>query len=234
VKSKFLALNLPMKFVLTLALAVVSTVSTMAADALPKVLVICDQIHSTTAKAASSALKGRAEVVTPKRDPGDTGTAIGQLDEILGKNKWDVIHFNFGFADLRHVDPKTKSGRAMSRHAGGVRVTTPEQYEKNLREIVTKLKATGAKLVWASTTPLEGTRHDSLFVSGSEIEYNAIAAKVMAGNGIAFNDMHAWMLANTKEKQRGDPFSFKGIAIHEPVVSSILAALGLPEETKDK
>ena len=34
----------------------------------------------------------------------------------------------------------------------------PEQYEKNLRELVKRLKATGAKLVWASTTPI---RHSS-------------------------------------------------------------------------
>ncbi len=195
----------------------------MAAAALPRVLMITDSVHRSTAQAAAAELKGRATLVVPQIAPGATGTAIGRLDDLLGKGKWDIIHFNFGFADLRYVDPATKSLRVMSKHAGGVRVSTPGQYEKNLRAIVRRLKATGAKLIWASTTPLEPSKHDSLFDPGSELTYNAIAARIMTEHKVGINDMHAWMLANTKK--RNDPFSFKKIAIHQPIVNSILASL---------
>ena len=204
----------------------------MAAVKVPQVLIITDSVHRATANTAASALKGRANVVVPSTDLGDTGTAISRLDELLGKNKWDLIHFNFGFADLRHIDPKTKSIRLLSRHSGGVRVTTAEQYEANLRKIVARLKATGAKLVWASTTPLVGTKYDSIYQSGSEKVYNAIAAEIMQQQKIPVNDMHAWVLANVKKFS--DSFSYRRIAIHEPMVESIEMVLGLTKATQSE
>ncbi len=56
-----------------------------------------------------------------------------KLDVWLGDGKWDVIHFNFGIHD---------------------RAAKPADYEQRLETIVTRLKATGAKLIWASTTPI--------------------------------------------------------------------------------
>ena len=200
--------------------------SVLVADALPKVLILADGVHLGTARMAAGELKGRATVTVPAEGTGNTGTALGLLDEVLGDTKWDLIHFNFGFADLRHLDPKTKSVRVMSRHTGGERVTGPKEYEANLGQIVARLKATKAKLIWAHSTPLVGTKYDHVYESGSEIGYNSIAARIMTENGIAINDMHAWVLANVKKFS--NPFSFRGIAIQQPVVESIEKALGLP------
>ena len=57
------------------------------------------------------------------------------------RRKWDVIHFNFGIHDLKFMPD-------------GKRQVEPDDYEKNLRTLVAKLKATGAKLIWATTTPI--------------------------------------------------------------------------------
>lgn len=215
-----------MKFANISALLLWVLTSVLMAENLPKVLIIADGIHLGTARTAAGALKGRADVTVPATGLGDSGAALGALDELLGETKWDLIHFNFGFADLRHVDPKTKSVRVMSRYAGGRRVTGPEDYEANLRKIVARLKATGARLVWASSTPLVGTKYDGVYESGSEITYNSIAAKIMKEEKIPTNDMHAWVLENVKKFS--DSFSFRKVPIDEPVVESIERALKLP------
>ncbi|MFK7909777.1 MAG: hypothetical protein AB8F34_04160 [Akkermansiaceae bacterium] len=221
-----------MKVIRTCAVVAGLLTSAMAADKLPQVLIIADGVHMATARTAASELKGRANVVVPSSGLGDTATAITRLDKLLGETKWDLIHFNFGFADLRHIDPKTKSVRVMSRHAGGKRVASPDDYEANLRKIVDRLKATDAKLVWASSTPLVGTKYDGIYETGSEKEYNAIAAEIMQQEKIPINDMHAWVLGNVKRFT--DPFSFRRIDIHKPMVESIEKVLKLAKKLPAK
>lgn len=74
----------------------------------------------------------------------------------------------------------------------GVRHASPEVYEKTFRQLVTRLRATGAKLICATTTPVPmggnlapNRRFDSVD------KYNAIAARVMAEMGVATNDLNA-------------------------------------------
>ncbi|MFT5407542.1 MAG: lysophospholipase L1-like esterase [Verrucomicrobiales bacterium] len=219
---------LVMKWLSSCVVAIGMIVSASAQDGKPRVLILGDSVTRQFAQTAAKELTKHAEIVIPKTDPGDTGTGLGRLDDLLGTGKWDLIHFNFGFADLRYRDPATKSIRAMSKHAGGIRASTPQQYEKNLREIVARLKATGAKLVWASSTPIGASKYDNLYDPGSEIDYNAIAAKIMAEHKVPINDLNAWVLANVKK--RTDPFSFRNVPIHQPVVASIVKELGLPEK----
>lgn len=202
-----------------------------AAEELPRVLFLGDRIHRQMIDAAARELKGRVKIEFPAIDAADSGTALVQLDELLGNTKWDVIYFNFGFGDLLYRDPASKEIRAMSKTAGGVRVASAEQYEKNLDALVTRLKATRAKLVWASTTPMVDVKQmDALYDAGSEIQYNQIAAAVMKKHDVAVNDMHAFVMKNTKAGAH--PFFQayvgtlqKSAPMHEPVIAAILAAL---------
>ena len=204
-------------FALALALPTTST-----AEELPRVLLLGDSAYGGVSGAVGKELKGGAVVVT--KHPGDTSSALADLDDLLGKDDWAVIHFNFGLADLHYKDPRTKAVRAMSKSAGGVRVTSPERYEKNLRELTRRLKATGAKLVWASTTPIEGGS-DDLFDAGSEVEYNAVAVRVMKEFGVPVNDLHGFVREQRAGKQARNPFDFKGIALHTRIAGSIRRAL---------
>jgi len=183
----------------------------LAADPLPRVLVLGDNTYQGLSGSAGKELKGRAQVVWA--DPGDSSYALAHLDALIGKDKWDVIHFNLGLADLYYKDPSIKGIRAMSKSVGGVRVTSPELFEKNLVELVKQLKATGAKLIWASAVPATGVNYDP----ASEIEYNTIASKVMSAQKVSENDMHAFALACAKEKKK-PPFQ-------EPFLKAILSAL---------
>jgi acyl-CoA thioesterase-1 len=101
---------------------------------------------------------------------------------------WDVIHFNHGVWDLATFDSATGK-RAVE---GNIQPrTSPEDYEKNLRAIVARLKQTKATLIWAHTTPiLEGTPPG--YAAGETVDqYNAIATKVMNENGVIINDLNA-------------------------------------------
>ena len=204
-----------------------------AENALPRVLILGDQIYHQPASELRKELKDKAEVHCPRTEPGvvwNSATALELLDQQLGEDRWDLIHFNCGLGDLIHRLPGVKSFRVIPRHAGGIRTTAPEQYEKNLNALVTRLKATGAKLVWGSTTPI---RHSStnVFEKGTEIEYNAIAAKVMARHGIPTNDMYTFVKGlidmNKPAGHGADPFFFDRKPIHSPIRAIIQQQIGV-------
>ncbi len=201
----------------------------IAAPPLPRVLVLGDSIYNDPTQFARSQLKGRVEVVW--KAAGDTSSMLAGIEELLGDGKWDLIHFNCGLPDLHYKDPSTKSIRAMSKLSGGIRVTSPEQYEQNLRAITKRLQATNAKLVWASTTPI-GNSSTGLYDQGSEIEYNQIAAKIMVEHQIPINDLHALVTEQRDPKKplSGDPYSVDRTLVRAPIVAAIRKELQLPDE----
>ena len=174
--------------------------SGMAADGqgdLPRVLIIGDSISIGYTDKVAELLAGEAVVERPMGEDGKaencgpTSKGIADLDLWLGDARWDVIHFNWGLHDLcyRHPDSTATGHRDK---VNGTITVTPEQYEANLRQLVARLKATGANLIWASTTPVpEGTL--GRFV-GDEVTYKEIAARVMAENNIPIDDLYAYML----------------------------------------
>jgi hypothetical protein len=221
----------PLRFLIALLLLT----SAMADETLPRVLIIGGSVYRQPAAETVKELKNRAEVVYAAVQPGEvcnTTTALAKLDEWLGDGSWDMIHFNFGLADLVYRAPGMKAFRVFPQHAGGIRTTEPDRYEKNLHQLVNRLQATGAKLVWASTTPI---RHSStnVFALGSEIEYNTIAARVMGEHGVPTNDMYAHVLSlidMTKPASHGaDPFHFDKKPIHPPIVENIVRELAIPK-----
>ncbi len=188
----------------------------LAADPLPRVLILGDNFYQNlTSNSAVQEFKGPAQFVYA--NPGDSAYALAYLEEMLGRDKWNVIHFNLGIADLCYKHPGLKGVRALRKAAGGVRVNSPDLYEKNLSELVRRLKATGAKLIWANTPPPVTPGSVPNYDPGSEAEYNAIAAKVMAAQNVPVNDMHAFAASAAKEKR---PPQFK-----EPFLAAIVAAL---------
>ena len=221
--------------VIAFLLAFVSGGNLAASEkSLPRVLILGDQIYQQSASELKKELKGKVEIHCPRLEPGEiwnSTTALELLDRQLGDGQWDIIHFNCGLGDLIHRVPGVKAFRVMPRHAGGIRTTSPQQYEKNLSALVTRLKVTKAKLVWASTTPI---RHSStnVFAKGSEIEYNAIARKVMGKHSIPINDMHTFVKGlidmNKPAGHGADPFFFDRKPIHSPLLRIVTHHLDFP------
>lgn len=155
---------------------------------LPKVLIIGDSISGGYTPRVAELLKGKAVV---RHNPGNaqhTGTGIEKLDAWIGDTDWDVIHFNWGLWDLcyRHPESKVQGRRDKVR---GTLTTPIDVYEKNLDQLVTRLKMTGAALIWAHTTVVpEGEAGRKL---GDDAKYNAAATRVMKKHGVPVNDLHA-------------------------------------------
>ena len=190
---------------------------------LPRVLLIGDSISIGYTLPTRALLKGKANLHRIPTNGGPTTRGLASLDKWLGKGKWDVIHFNWGLHDLKYMNPK---GGLDSK---GKQQVPPDPYEKNLRELVKRLRATGAKLIWASTTPVpEGSGGR---VQGDAAKYNQIARKIMADNGIAVDDLYAFALPKLKDIQRPKNVHFTpggSKALAEQVAAAILKALASP------
>lgn len=204
-----------------------------AVATLPNVLVVGDSVYSQPTNNAASILRGRVNLKYATMQPGEirnTHNALRNLDDILGDESWDLIHFNFGLGDLVYRAPNMEAFRVLPKEAGGIRTTSPAIYEQNLRTLVTRLKATKSKLIWASTTPI---RHSStgVFDLKSEIEYNTIAAKIMMEQGVPINDMYSHVLKlidmDKPASHGADPFYFDRKPLYPPIVVSVLQQLNL-------
>ena len=154
----------------------------------PKVLIIGDSISLGFTPHVVQQLDGKAVVEHHKGNAQHTGTGLQKIDQWLGKTKWDVIHFNWGLWDLCYRHPKSKVQGNRDK-ANGTITTTLEQYEKNLEELVSRLKKTEAKLIWAHTTVVP--EKEAGRIVGDDTKYNEVAAKIMKKHGVIVNDLNA-------------------------------------------
>ena len=134
---------------------------------LPRVLLIGDSVSRGYTLATRAALSGRANVHRAPENCGGTARALAKLDVWLGDGRWDVIHFNFGIHD---------------------RGTPADEYGKRLERIVARLQQTGARLVWASTTPIPDDPAQKQ-TAASIVERNRAAAAIMQRHGIPVDDI---------------------------------------------
>ncbi len=183
--------------------------------ALPRVLLIGDSISIGYTIPVRELLRGKANVHRIPENGGPTTKGLAGLDQWLGETKWDVIHFNWGLHDLK-LDER------------GRRQVPIQEYDKNLRELVARLKATGAKLIWASTTPVPPGKLSPPRKSADVVFYNAVARKIMQANRIPINDLYAFALPRLAAIQRPGNvhFTSEGSArLAQEVAASIERAL---------
>jgi acyl-CoA thioesterase-1 len=158
-----------------------------AAAKVPRVLIIGDSISAGYTPIVKAMLKGKAEVIHAPGNSESTARGLEKLDAWLGTNAWDVVHFNWGLHDMKYIDAQTK----MTDVSKGKQWVPVERYESNLKTLVQRLKKTGAKLVWCSTTPVP----DGVFgrIPGQETVYNAAALRVMQAENVPVDDLCAFV-----------------------------------------
>lgn len=154
---------------------------------LPRVLLIGDSISIGYTLPVRALLKDKANVHRILTNGAATKDGLAKLKTWLGESKWDVIHFNWGLHDIKFVEEKQNVPIA--------------DYEKNLRELVTQLKATNAKLIWCSTTPVPDAKQNPVRKTADVIEYNAVAKKIMDENGVVIDDLYAFALPQIEKIQ---------------------------------
>ena len=110
----------------------------------------------------------------------------------------------------------------------GTRQVPVDAYRKNLRELVSRLKATGARLIWASTTPVPEGKLSPPRASADVLVYNAIAKTIMQENQIATDDLYNFALPQLSKIQRRENVHFTpegSDALAKEVAASIESAL---------
>ncbi len=157
--------------------------------ALPRVLLIGDSVSRAYTLAVRKALAGKANVHRAPANCGPTKTGLESLDVWLGDGRWDLIHFNFGIHD---------------------RATPLTDYRKRLEEIVDRLAATKAKLIWATTTPIPDVAAKG-FTANSIVERNAVAAEVMKAKGVTVIDLFTAITPHLAEYRLPDDVHFNSI-----------------------
>jgi acyl-CoA thioesterase-1 len=182
---------------------------------LPRVLIIGDSISVGYTLPLRKLLADEANVLRIPANGGTSGNGVFNAESWLGKQKWDVIHFNFGLHDLKRLsDGEPQVPLAL--------------YERYLRLFVTRLKSTGAKLIWATTTPVpEGDVAPPRKPEDVEA-YNAAALRVMKEHGVAIDDLYAFALPRLKEIQHPVNVHFTSAgsdALARQVAASIRKAL---------
>jgi len=198
---------------------------------LPKVLIFGDSISGGYSKSLTKLLDGKAEVVklgavatyriqneafwhssgiARNLDFGSAKACIADFERFerhLSETKYDVIHFNFGLNDIFR-------GRKGTWH------NPVDQYARDLTKIVALLKKNGAKVIWASTTPIPD--NDDVRPRGDDLIYNAAAEEVMKENNIPINDLHS-VVTNWDgydEWREGDDVHFSG-AVYSKLAEQI-------------
>ncbi len=178
---------------------------------LPRVLLIGDSISIGYTIPVRKQLQGKALVFRPPVNCQHTGYGLANVKKWLGTNAWDVIHFNWGIWDTHLLDAKGNLVRTPDETKADVPLHiryTPEQYRTNLTALVTILKGTGARLIWASATPIlsrTGARFDDIRI------LNDVAAEVMKEQGVPVNDLYRFTLPHAAEWQQADKVHFNPV-----------------------
>ena len=150
---------------------------------LPSVYVIGDSISIGYTPRLAELLDGKGSVTHNPGNGGDSANILANLDDWLAGPSPSVIHVNCGLHDIK-----------VSRETGAHQVPLDE-YCANLPRVVDRLAATGATVIWATTTPVIEPRHQA--VKGFDRynrdvdAVNAAAVEIVSAAGVAIDDLHA-------------------------------------------
>jgi hypothetical protein len=174
---------------------------------LPRVLLIGDSISIGYTVPVRRQLKGKANVHRPQDNCASTWKGLENLERWLADGNWKVIVFNFGLHD--------------SVMEGSRAIADLDQYSENLRKITLRLAATGARLIWATTTPVPEKASvplgdmPNLDPGKSQIyhpeeipEYNARAAAIMRENAVEMVDLYEFALPQLASLQAAHDVHF--------------------------
>ena len=184
----------------------------------PRVLLIGDSISMGYDPEVRRLLGDVAEVHRIKGNAESSRRSAGEIDRWLGNEQWDVVHINVGLWDV--VGGKTAEGCAVPL----------DEYRRNVETILLASQLHGAKVVWASTTPVPPTEGRQRRES-DVVQYNAAAAEVAAGLGIAVNDLHDVASKHLPQYQFPNNVHMTATgsaALGAATAHAIAAALGIP------
>ena len=157
-------------------------------EKLPKVLLIGDSISIGYTPQVKQQLVDIAYVERIDGNAASTMNGLKKIDSWLHGKNFDIIHFNWGLHDIayRNEDPPHKN--KLDKLNGKKKVEI-EDYRSNLKNLVERLRKTGAVLIWASTTAVPDNEPGRF--PKDVVAYNSAASIIMQNNGIITNDLYS-------------------------------------------
>ena len=156
-----------------------------------KVMLIGDSIRMMTERRVRELLGDGYDVWSPEANCRYTALTLNELRHYLKKYpNPDIIHWNNGLWDTAIV------------YDDDGNFTPLDVYVQNLSRILKQLKKTGAKIIFATTTPTHSKKEIRQSPTGSrhfnsDIEkYNAAAVALMRSEGIAVNDLYPLLIGD--------------------------------------
>jgi hypothetical protein len=179
---------------------------------LPRVLLIGDSILNGYLKPVCASLKGKAYVDAWINGYCQSSERLFEMtSEVLSHGPYDVIHFNMG---LHGLTP----GRIPL-----------DQFEPLTKKLVETLRegSPGAKLIWASTTPMTSPEKLGTLEEGANsivLHHNQMAANVMKELGVPINDLYSLMCAHLETARHdGVHWEAAGHDLQAAQISQVLA-----------
>jgi len=123
------------------------------------------------------------DIWSPEANGGDSANVMAHLDEWVVAHSPQLVHLNCGLHDIKKP---FDSGRAQ---------VGLDEYRRHLHEIFDRILSTGARLVWASTTPVDEDLHHrnkgfDRFTADVDA-YNSVALDLAMVENVPVNDLHA-------------------------------------------
>ena len=167
-----------------------------------RVILIGDSIRMAYAATVQQELADVAEVLSYDANGGTSRNVLLNLQEWVLSKQADLVHVNCGLHDIK---------KPLDTDVFEVPI---EEYENNVRSILQQIKDTGAKVIWATITPVNGQWHHA--VKGfdrweADVDtYNAAALTVARELDIPVNDLFAVVTqAGANEMLTSDGVHFK-------------------------
>ena len=155
-----------------------------------KIVLIGDSIRMGYQPFVAKKLDGEAEVWGPAGNSRHSLWALDHFPEWVDAQKPDIVHVNFGIHDA-------------SVQADGQHQILLDQYRLCLQRFVDKVNALdGAKMIWATTTPLYAVEEGvpmNLWSPRPEAEidaYNSAALEIVNKAGLPVNDLNKVVMDN--------------------------------------
>lgn len=193
---------------------------------LPRVLLIGDSISIAYTLPVRALLEGKANVHRIPTNGGNSKAGRSALTRWLGTGKWDVVHVNFGLHDAKLVG------------STGLPAVSREDYVENLKVIARQIQATGAQVIFATTTPIPATLRATTITPGvlppktrlfdSIPERNDLAVSALKEIGVRIDDLYEAILPQQEKLQNRNDVHFSAAGskvLAQAVADSILQNL---------
>ena len=185
---------------------------------MPLVIIIGDSIRMGYQPFVQEELRDEAEVWGPTQNGGTTSNVLAYLEEWVIARNPDIVHLNCGLHDIK-------------KDFGAENNNVPlEVYLENVEQILgTILEKTKAKVIWATTTPVnEQWHHERKGFDRFEADvesYNQEATQIAQKLGVHINNLYEVVMKAGRDRllrEDGVHFAEEGSALLGSAVAEVV------------